>query len=238
MPDPAPRLPRVSVRGLLVLVVLAALLLGWASSERRAARERRIQEDRLRYAEEELRRARDEVRDLSRGIRADPSRSFWQAGLDGSNLARMTIVSDANAFQRASFRRGILEGARLEGGDASFQHARFDGAKLARATLKGEGSSFQAATFDGADLTAATLQGGPSSFQGASFEGATLVNATLIGSFGGANLSAARLEGADLTAIAPADLAGCHFRVPPTFNAATRFPPGFDPAERGWARVP
>ena len=157
--------PRFSIRGLFFLILLVALALGWVSSQQSAERERRQQEQRLRYAEEELRRARDELRDQLRGPRPDRARSFWEADLEGSNLAGMTIASDGNAFQRASFRNCRLEGATLEGGVSSFQLARFDAAKLARASLKGGGASFQASSFVGADLTGATLIGGPLPFR-------------------------------------------------------------------------
>jgi uncharacterized protein YjbI with pentapeptide repeats len=230
-------LPRFSTRGLFFLILLVAVLLGWASSQRRAERERRLQEQRLRYAEEELRRARDELRDQQRGPRPDRARSFWEADLERSNLAGMTIASNSNAFQRASFRECRLEGATLQGGGASFQYARFDAAKLARAHLKGGGASFQASSFVGADLTGATLIGGDSSFQLASFEGATLIGATLSGNFQVVNLSGARLEAADLSAIACDDLASCYFKEPPTYDARTKFPAGFDPVERLWRRV-
>jgi type II secretory pathway pseudopilin PulG len=234
---PARWLPRVSIRGLLFLILLAALLFGWRASEQRAQRERRQQEHRLRYAEEELRRARDELQDQQRGPRPDGARSFWDADLEGSNLAGMTIASDQNAFQRASFRKCHLEGATLQGGAASFQLARFDAAKLARACLKGGASSFQASSFVGADLTGATLIGGSSSFQQASFEDAILIGAKLSGSFQLVNISGARFEGADLSAIAHDDLASCYFKDPPTYDAKTKFPPGFDPADRSWRRV-
>jgi uncharacterized protein YjbI with pentapeptide repeats len=234
---PARRLPRFSVRGLFFLILLVALGLGWFSSQRSAERERRQHEQRLRYADEELRRARDELQGQMRGSRPDRARSFWEADLEGSNLAGMTIASKKNAFQRASFRNCRLEGATLEGGDASFQLARFDAAKLARARLKGGGSSFQMSSFVGADLTGATLAGGGASFQGASFEGAILVGAKLIGNFQIVNISGARFEAADLSAIGPDDLASCYFKEPPTYDARTRFPPGFDPVERLWRRV-
>jgi uncharacterized protein YjbI with pentapeptide repeats len=229
--------PRLSIRGLYFLILLVALLLGWVSSQQRAERERRQQEQRLRYAEEELRRARDELQDQMRGPRPDRARSFWEADLEGSNLAGMTIVSNDNAFQRASFRKCRLEGATLGGGVSSFQLARFDAAKLARACLKGGGSSFQASSFVGTDLTDANLIGGPSSFQGASFEKAILIGAKLSGNFQGVNISGARLEAADLSAIARDDLASCYFKDPPTYDARTKFPPGFDPAERSWRRA-
>ena len=241
---PARWLPRFSIRGLFFLILLVALLLGWVSSEQRvkqeqqrADRERRMQEQRLRYAELEFERARDELRDQQRGPRPDRARSFWEADLEGSNLAGMTIASDSNAFQRASFRKCRLEGAKLEGGDASFQFARFDAAKLARAYLKGGVASFQESSFVGADLTGATLIGGSASFQNASFEEAILIGAKLSGNFQVVNISGARLEAADLSAIARDNLASCYFKEPPTYDARTKFPPGFDPVERSWRRV-
>jgi type II secretory pathway pseudopilin PulG len=230
-------LPRFSIRELVFLIILVALALGWATSQQRADRERRQQEQRLRYAEEELRRARDELQDQQRGQRPDRLRSFWEADLEGSNLAGMTIASNGNAFQRASFRKCRLEGATLAGGDSSFQLARFDAAKLARARLTGGGSSFQMSSFVGADLTGATLMGGGASFQNASFEDAILIGATLSGNFQAVNISGAKLEAADLSAIARDDLASCYFKDPPTYDARTKFPPGFDPVEHSWRRV-
>jgi uncharacterized protein YjbI with pentapeptide repeats len=214
-----------------------AVLLGWVASEQRADRERRRQEQHLRYAYEELGRARDALQDQQRVQRPDRARSFWDADLEGSNLAGMTIASDSNAFQRASFRKCRLEGATLEGGGSSFQLARFDAAKLERANLKGGGASFQASSFVGADLTGATLTGGPVSFQGASFEDAILIGAKLSGNFQGVNISGARFEAADLSAITRDNLSSCYFKAPPSYDARTKFPPGFDPIERSWRRV-
>jgi len=230
-------LPRFSLRGLLFLVFLVALALGWYSSWQQAAWQQRMQYQSMLYITEELRRARDELRNQERARRPDRSRSFWEADLEGSNLSGMTIASNSNAFQRASFRRCRLEDATLEGGVSSFQFARFDAAKLARARLTGGGSSFQLASFVGADLTGATLAGGAASFQSGTFEDATLVGATLSGNFQAANISGARFEAADLSAISPNNLADCYFKEPPTYNDATKFPTGFDPAARLWRRV-
>ena len=83
----------------------------------------------------------------------------------------------------------------------------------------------------------ATLIGGSASFQGASFEDATLIGAKLSGNFQEVNISGARFEAADLSAIARDDLASCYFKEPPTYDAGTKFPPGFDPVERLWRRV-
>jgi hypothetical protein len=222
---------------LVFLILLVALLFGWHSSQQRVECEQRLQGQRLRCGEEELRRAGDELQDQRRGSRPDRTRSFWEADLEGSNLAGLTIASDSNAFQRASFRMCCLEGATLVGGDSSFQLARFDAAKLARARLKGGGSSLQMSSFDGAGLTDATLVGGGSSFQGASFKEATLIGATLSGNFQGVNICGARLEAADLSALDRDNLASCYFKVLPTYDARTKFPAGFDPVEHSWRRV-
>jgi hypothetical protein len=88
-----------------------------------------------------------------------------------------------------------------------------------------------------ADLTGATLTGGGVSFQNATFEKAILIGATLPGNFQLVNFSGARLEGADLSAIAGNNLASCYFKEPPTYDARTKFPAGFDPVERSWRRV-
>ncbi|WP_165075651.1 pentapeptide repeat-containing protein [Paludisphaera rhizosphaerae] len=234
---PARRLPRFTVRGMIFGVLFLAVVLGWIASVRRADWQRSMFAEHMQYADEELRRARDQLQQLKRGPQPDRTRSFWEAGLEGSNLSGMTIASRENAFQRASFRNCRLEDATLAGGDSSFQLAHFDGAKLTRASLKGGSASFQDASFAGADLTGATLAGGGSSFQRASFEGAILIGATLSGDFAVANLSRAKFESADLSALIRADLNSCYFKEPPTYNAATKFPPGFDPVARLWRRV-
>ena len=217
--------------------MLAALLFNWITFLQRVERERRLREKQLRYAEEELVRARDELRDQLRGTQPEPLRSFWEADLEGSNLAGMTLASNSNAFQRASFRNCRLEGATLEGGGASFQFARFDSAKLATAILKGGAASFQGASFAGADLTGATLAGEGSSFQGATFEGTILIGAKMSGSFQSVNFSGTKFEAADLSAINRDNLASSYFKIPPTYDARTKFPVGFDPIEHLWTRV-
>ena len=234
---PVCRIPLFYVRAFVFLFMLAALLLNLITFQHRVERERRLLKQQLRYAEQELGRARDELKNQLRGPQPDRSRSFWEADLEGSNLAGMTLASNSNAFQRASFRNCRLEAATLEGGGASFQSARFDSAKLARAILKGGAASFQGASFAGADLTGATLAGEGSSFQGATFEGTNLIGAKLTGNFQVVNFSGAKLEAADLSAIDRGNLASCYFKVPPTYDAKTKFPAGFDPDEHLWKRV-
>ncbi len=231
------KLPKYSTRSLFVLLFIVAILFGWFNSVRQARRERNLLSTRVEYAEQELQRKTDELQRLRKGITPDETRSFWQAGLEGTNLASMTITSYSNAFQRASFSECNLRDASLSGGGSSFQEARFDGANLQGATLVGGSASFQAATFVKSDLTRAKLTGGPASFQQASFEEATLVDAVLVGNFQRVNLNGAKLNGADLSGIAGSDLETCYFKDPPTYNAQTKFPTGFDPAQQQWRKV-
>jgi hypothetical protein len=72
----------------------------------------------------------------------------------------------------------------------------------------------------------ATLTRGLASFQSASFEEAILVGATLSRTYERVNISGARLEAADLSAIAHDDLASCYFKEPPTYDARTKFSAG------------
>lgn len=234
-PPARPRL-RFSIRGLLMLILLVAMLLGWRSAVERGKMQLAQQANQLRYAEEELRRARDEIKDQSR-VKPDKSRAFWMAEFDGADLRGVTIASPSNAFQRASFQGCNLEGATLAGGVSAFQFARFDNCKLMNAKMTGGGASFQLATFVEADLTGAVLTGDGSSFQGASFEDATLVRARLSGSFQGINISGARFEGADLSALDDQSLASCYFHKAPTYDGRTKFPAGFDAKALLWRRV-
>jgi uncharacterized protein YjbI with pentapeptide repeats len=212
------------------------MALGWRASIRDAKEQLARQTIQLRYAEQELERARDDVKDRDRPRQPTP-RNFWEAELDGAWLRDMTISSPTNAFQRASLKNCDLQNATLEAGGAGFQFARFDGSNLANAKLKGDAASFQLATFVGCDLTGAVLEGGGSSFQASSFENATLIGARLVGSFQLANISGARFEGADLSAIDSNSLESCYFKDPPTYDGQTRFPPGFDPAANLWRRI-
>jgi uncharacterized protein YjbI with pentapeptide repeats len=233
---------RWSRRPEIILLAAAAALLpvvmlaGWFWSLHGANRQLRELTIQLQYAEEELDRARTALNDRDR-LESDRTRSFWLANLDGARLAGATISIPDNSFQRADFGNCNLADATLQGGDSSFQMARFDGARLTNAKLSGGSAAFQGATFDGADLTDAVLTGGTSSLQGASFENARLVRARLAGSFQGTNISGARFEGADLSALDAADLASCFFQEAPTYDDQTSFPTGFDPEEHLWRRA-
>ena len=128
-----------------------------------------------------------------------------------------------------------LRNTTLECGAAAFQSAIFDESVMLNARLSAGVSSFQNSSFADADLTGAILRGGRASFQGASFENATLIGGTLIGDFQTANFSGTRFEDADLSRIPARHLSTVHFNVPPTFNANTKFPVGFDP--KPWTQV-
>ena len=235
-PNQPKRLPRFTIRAVLVVTLMIGLLLGWRASVRRARLQLAQQATRLQYAELELERTREELEDHDRA-RSDRPRALWEVQLDGAHLRGVTIASPSNAFQRASFKKCDLENATLQGGDAAFQYVRFDNANLVNAKLTGGGASFQLATFVDADLTGASLTGGGASFQGSSFENATLVQARLIGSFQLVNISETRFEGADLSALDGHSLASCYFKEAPTYDAQTQFPDTFDPEAQLWRQV-
>lgn len=219
-----------------MLTLLVALLFGWRSSALHAKKQLTRQANRMRYAEQELERAREELDDRDRP-KLDKARVLREAELDGAHLRGVTISSPGNAFQRASFKDCDLENATLQAGGAAFQGARFDKSNLTNAKLTGGGSSFQEATFVDADLTGAVLTGGGASFQGSSFENATLTRAQLVGSFQLVNISGTHFEGADLSALDSQSLASCYFKEAPTYDGQTKFPAAFDPVTQLWRRV-
>src|ERR1700686_1056309 len=97
------RRPRFTIRALLLLTLLVAVLLGWHSSIQDARKQLARNANRLQYAEGELERTRDELKDRDRPKRP-AGRVFSEAELDGANLRDVTISSTSNAFQRASLK--------------------------------------------------------------------------------------------------------------------------------------
>ena len=236
LPVPSKRRPRFSIFSLLMLMLLCAFLFAWRAADQRSQQQLLRQTTQLRYAEEELARAREELVDRTSPNRVKP-RTLWRAQLDGAHLRDVTITSPTNAFQGAVLTNCDLENATLKGGVSSFQGAKFDNSVLRNAVLSGGGSSFQAATFVGADLTGVVLKGAGTSFQGSSFENAILVRAKLVGSFQSVNISGAKFGGADLSSLERLSLESCYFKVPPTYNTATQFPDGFNPVTQQWQRT-
>ena len=220
---------------ILFLVVINGLIFGFYKFSRRQEENRRRQAKESRYYEKELERARDSLQDTEkRSQKKLSSTVFAETKLDYENLQGVEIVSDTNAFQRASFVGTKLDGATLTGGPSSFQLANFNSASLRKAKLTGENASFQHATFNNADLTNAELTG---NFQVTSFENATLVGAVWSGSFQSCNISGASFAAADLTGVETPNLASCYFKQQPTYDEETSFPTGFDPDEQGWQNV-
>ena len=230
---------RFSLRTALVCTALIALTLGWY---------RTVKEARTRNA-----RLERELTNAVAQIHLAESRAAFQGGdrsnvkptakggvlsgatLEGVNLRGIVIDGGSSAFQRTVFGHSDLSNVSLSGGAASFQAASFNHAILKNARLTGGGSSFQLATFEDADLSGAELTG---NLQGISLKHAVCVGTTIVGSFQGARIDAVQFQMADLTGINNRNLASCYFEDPPTYDAETTFPEGFDPAANGWSEVP
>lgn len=127
---------------------------------------------------------------------------------DGADfgLARLLGLS----APRASFRSVNFAGGMLEVTDVA--HADFTGANLAGVRIFGP---LRNARFDKAVLIGAALD----QMAGASFRGADLSHARIYGALHGADLTGARLDGVSWRQV--------------TYDCATTFPKGFDPAAAG-----
>ncbi len=207
-----------------------------------------------------------EIKDLSAKREEFFSRLKLQhADVRGLELSGLKLTFHTAGFQGADFTRAILKNADLDGGVAAFQGANFTGANLNSATLKGGSASFQGATFHHAKLNFAKLSGENAAFQKADFDGAVFRNGVLAGvegalqvvnfddadcsntlfqikggtAFQSASLNNTRFAGADLSSIHPSALESCKFnpQTPPRYDAATKFPEGFDPQEHGWKLI-
>ena len=235
---------KFSLRTLLGLTLLVALVFAWYASSKQYAEQIRRLNVRLNFAEEELDRAKDDFeREQRRGsAKTSARRPFRDAKFDGLTLSEFSVVTGNSAFQNTSFVGCELKNANLTGKTSSFQGARFDRAILAGAKLTGGAGAFQGASFASADLSGAVLTGEGSALQGASFEGANLtgakINATDTSAFQSVNIDSAMFQNADLSALSPLALESCYFRSPPTYNSETKFPAGFDPAVQGWKHAP
>jgi len=231
---------RFTIREVLLLTLLIAVVFGWRHSSQRSARQVRDLQRRIVHAKwaVDFDASREEVqsRKAPSSWKNGLQQKFSYLTLDGVNLQGVSIKGGDQSFQSAALLNCNLSKATLDG---TFQGARFDGSNLVRAKLSGGVSAFQASSFVDADLTGATLQGASSSFQGASFAGANLTDATIIGSassFQAVKLDGALLDGADLSRLEQGSLQSCYFQEPPTYDERTRFPVDFDPVEAGWKR--
>jgi uncharacterized protein YjbI with pentapeptide repeats len=255
---------RFTIRDVLLAMVILALALGWHRSSRDANARLRQMEQRMLglrmqagYDEDRADFAADAEERTSKGsvlhavdlkgsvlrgvsISMPQENAFQLTVFSGCDLSKASLIAGTSSFQVARFDDAKLNQATLKGDSAAFQHASFQRADLSEAKLTGGGGAFQAATFAEANLSGAVLKGGDGSFQMASFAGANLSGARLVGgdaSFGGMDIDGAQFLGTDLSGLDADDLGTCHFDTPPTYDDATRFPAGFDPALAGWKRA-
>jgi uncharacterized protein YjbI with pentapeptide repeats len=148
---------------------------------------------------------------------ASPRTDFRDTDLRGADFTG-TVITAANCH------RAKLDGANLE-------RAKFQGATMVEASLRrvaGAGASFRFADLSRASLAQAGLPG--ADFGRARLLGTDLREARLAG----ADFDFADLVGADLRG---AEIHGATF-FGAFYNCRTRFPRGFDPDERGMARLP
>jgi uncharacterized protein YjbI with pentapeptide repeats len=228
---------RFNLRSALFWIAIIAILIGWYTSRER---------ERIRSAKllQQLLNAQSQIQlaELRADIQHDVASNdvprnegvLSSAKFEGVNLRDAVIQGGTSAFQRTVFDNSDLSNASLTGGGASFQGASFNNAKLTNAKLTGGGSSFQLATFDGADLSGAVLTG---NLQGVSLRNAKCVGTAINGSFQGANIDGAQFQNADLSSIGSNNLQSCYFEVPPTYDAKTSFPQGFNPVTVGWKKA-
>lgn len=236
--------PRFKLRTVLFGITFVAILVGWYTSltreQARSEREVREVTDKLSQklrtvqTEERMTGLRGPTQNQMMRMRYDRSLEHGELvepNFEKADLRGFVIQAGEKAFERTNFDGSNLRDATLTGGDASFQGASFKFAKLNNSNLTGGDSSFKLAVFEYADLSGAVLKG---DFQGALFKSANCTGATIIGSLNGANIDGAQFEDADLTGIGSNGLKSCYFGTPPSYNANTKFPVGFDPKELGW----
>lgn len=170
--------------------------------------------------------ARAQGKDLS-------NQDLSKADFSGKDLAGANL-SGATLFL-VNFKRANLKGANLR--DADLTSASLDGADLTGADLTG--ATVDRASFQEAVLVNAILEG--IAFKGASLfrakaRGAILRGIKELADVRDADLRGADLRGADLSAAAPYGL-GATKLAGAQYDAATRWPPAFDPAEAGLVKV-
>jgi uncharacterized protein YjbI with pentapeptide repeats len=231
---------RFTIREILLLTLLIAVVFGWRHSSKRSARQLRDLQRRIVHAKwaVDFDASREEVqsRKAPSSWKNGLQQKFSYLTLDGVNLQGVSIKGGDQSFQSAALLNCNLSKATLDG---TFQGARFDGSNLAGAKLGSGRASFQMSSFVDVDLTGATLQGGACAFQASSFAGANMTDATIIcsgASFQAVKVDGAEFQGADLSRLHYGALESCYFQTPPTYDERTRFPVDFDPVEAGWKR--
>lgn len=229
---------RFTSKTVLVATAFIAIFLAWYRSSERYQKKLEMWQIRCANANtqlsvEEMRHRADKRAESTRRSRPDGFHAAAQ--LVGVNMRDVVLKGDSDAFEHAVFDNTDLRNATLGGGRTSFQCASFNNAILRNARVGGGRTSFQLATFENADLSAATLVG---DFQCISLKNANCTGATIEGRIQSANIDGARFEDADLSGTNNVHLDGTHYDEPPTYNANTKFPYGFDPVAMGWKKVP
>lgn len=153
--------------------------------------------------------------------KTQPRRLLYWVDDSPSGIAIRHLYTGEILFhtERGELQSDDLRGVSLAGAD--LRREKLLGSDLRGAHLRGanlEDATLHQSCFDGADLTGCRLAG--TWLEGASFKGADLRGADFRGR-GATRALARRMEGA-------------HF-FGARYNAATRWPPGFDPAEHGCA---
>lgn len=235
---PVPSRRRFHLRTLVICLAFIALFFGWYKSilRERTVRYALLQKQANAQLQKTVIESRASLRDYNPAVsRSKIKGVLSNARLEGVDLRGAMIDGGNSAFQRTVFDHSNLGNASLIGGHGSFQGASFNYTNLQNAKLAGGAGSFQLATFEGADLSGAELTG---NLQGVSLANANCTGITISGSFQGAAIDAAQFQHADLSAIASTDLATCYYDAPPTYDANTKFPDGFDPSSHGWKKIP
>ena len=242
--------------------MLVAVVFGWYSSSRRANRLYTRLAKRQEHLTAQLyfatSRSKNNNNKSQNSREAKDKTVFSDARFERVNMRGVTItgkfhgssfesclLQDANlsgSFQGTDFNHCNLANSTFSGDNSSFQLASFVGANLSGAVLTGGGAAFQLCSFVDADLSGAVLTGGGGSFQGANFQRAKLFGARIVcpkaTAFSAVIIDSTQFQGADLSAISARALESCYFEIPPSYDANTKFPSGFDPLEQLWNRTP
>lgn len=163
-------------------------------------------------------------------------KAFYETNLSEANLKNAVLIGQA-ALQKANFSGANLENTLIKSGGSGLQIAKFDDAIIQGARLYG---SLQLATFRRARIVDTRFEGLGSAMQMSNFDDAHLTNTTLVGtSFQAVSLNNTQFQECDLSSVRANDLASSKFETstPPRYDAATKFPEDFDPADHGWQLI-
>ncbi len=174
--------------------------------------------------------------DLSNATLVGGAKAFYETNFSEANLKDAVLIGRA-ALQKANLSGANLENTLVKSGVSGLQEANFDDAVIQGARIHG---SMQLATFRRARIADTRFEGIGPAMQMSNFEDAQLTTVTLIGtSFQAVSLNNTQFQECDLSTVRANDLASSKFETstPPRYDAATKFPEGFDPADHGWQLI-